>query len=528
MKQGPEVQPKPKPEHNSVADLDAASLVTATSGLGFLNARQRQVLTLQRQIGNRSVVQRIITESTAPNFTPGQRPAPADPDAVQVPDWASATDKLKSIQQEMKRLGMYGIDLDGVYGKGTDAALVESFGGDEFRTMDADSILTRLKAAKPNASGTKGAKTFRYGELFKDGILDMTLGIGHMEENEPGTKRGDEYQKKFLEIITGRGFVIDRAKAAELYTKAGRTLGPTDFGDYYVKENALSYTPPAGEARSVHMVIRLVNGLAGGQGAAASGAFKEGMAKSDITYYAGHGRYGSGPDFDRNFDGFDILDEGGQLAKIGGEHQVYNDDTKQKESVAFQNPIKTYGVLEEYLNSAEEVNQKHGKDAWERFMWRVNNNRINVHFSNEGNVFLNPENHHGSEFGGKLMYWALAKTGTKPAVGKGGELDQAAAGEKQRRYRMIVFDGCTTKDYEKSIRETPHYDNKSTELIETRHPVYLDDYQATLAAFLDSIIGQQSAPQTFQNMEKIQVNSNRDFGGQAIVGSPNQYDPTVK
>ena len=86
MKQGPEVQPKPKPEHNSVADPDAASLVTATSGLGFLNARQRQVLMLQRQIGNRSVVQRIITESTAPNFTPGQRPAPADPDAVQAPD----------------------------------------------------------------------------------------------------------------------------------------------------------------------------------------------------------------------------------------------------------------------------------------------------------------------------------------------------------------------------------------------------------------------------------------------------------
>ena len=93
---------------------------------------------------------------------------------------------------------------------------------------------------------------------------------------------------------------------------------------------------------------------------------------------------------------------------------------------------------------------------------------------------------------------------------------------------MIVFDGCTTKDYEKSIRETPLYDNKSTEMIETRHPVYLDDYQATLAAFLDSIISQQSAPQTFQNMEKIQVNSNREFGGQAIVGSPNQYDPTVK
>jgi hypothetical protein len=67
--------------------------------------------------------------------------------------------------------------------------MVEAFGGDKFRSMPKDEVLTLLRGAKPTAVGKKGERTFRYGEMFKDGLLDITLGVGHEEGAEGMRKR---------------------------------------------------------------------------------------------------------------------------------------------------------------------------------------------------------------------------------------------------------------------------------------------------------------------------------------------------
>src|SRR4051812_38832013 len=98
---------------------------------------------------------------------------PVDAHAAATLDRTSLWTKPETlaIQKELARLGLYRMTIDGVYGAGSDAGLVEAFGDDRFRTMQAADVLARLQAAQPPA-GTKGSHRFRYGELFRDGVLD--------------------------------------------------------------------------------------------------------------------------------------------------------------------------------------------------------------------------------------------------------------------------------------------------------------------------------------------------------------------
>ena len=306
------------------------------------------------------------------------------------------------------------------------------------------------------------------------------------------------------QVLESRGFAEDQALAARIYRQAGRTLGPSAFGKFFVKENALTYTPPAGPPREIHAVVRLVANPEGTHGAEAASAFREGMAQSDTTYYSGHGRYGSGPDFDRNFGRFDLLDAEGNITQT----------------------ILDYEVLERVLR---QEGRRHGRGAWAQFLWRHRNNRINVELSNAGNLYLNPRNLHRGEFGGRLIYWALEQEGggAELQTGEGGAIDQAVEQEDERRYRVVVFNGCRTQDYERSIRGTPGMDDRSTELITTRQTVYGDEtVWNTLAAFLDSIIGQQSAEETVRGMEQQQEDNPAQGGIFRRSGS--RYDPRTR
>jgi hypothetical protein len=46
--------------------------------------------------------------------------------------------------------------------------------------LNAATVLARLQAATRPRGGS--GHDFRYGELFKDGLLDITFGFGFMEE----------------------------------------------------------------------------------------------------------------------------------------------------------------------------------------------------------------------------------------------------------------------------------------------------------------------------------------------------------
>lgn len=102
------------------------------------------------------------------------------------------------------------------------------------------------------------------------------------------------------------------------------------------------------------------------------------------------------------------------------------------------------------------------------------------------------------------MYWNLRRrggAGAQPVTGRSGALAGESQADPDRRYRLWVFDGCRTQDYVPNIRSTPGLDSGSTDVIASRRSLYWHDIANTLAAFLDSILAQQSAEQIVNGMD---------------------------
>lgn len=390
--------------------------------------------------------------------------------------WSS--DQKKAVQRELARLGLYSSTIDGDLGKGSKAALVEAFGGDEWSKLSAEEALKRLMSATPSPS----AGGIRYGEMFKDGLLDMTLGLGFDEADWHLTAA-----PKILEALKARGFKEDAGGAAELYKKAGRKLGDSTFGKYFVKRGAITWKPPAGAARPVDAVIRFVTNDASGksksdgEGGRAANAYLEGMQSSDVSYYAGHGRYGSGPDFDRNMR-FQSLNAKGDVEK------EYDD----------------YSVLEKDL-AAEGAAKK--QSAWSVYQARTKAGTLKMLGVNDGNLMMNPSNSHSGEFGGNAMYESLKGAGKKPITGKDGAL-----GQTDKPYRLMVFDGCRTEDYKKSVRGTPNTSAKDASVIDTTRVTYWGDEAETIGAFIDGVLATESSKGLTGKMDaKQQVDTSAAF-----------------
>lgn len=396
------------------------------------------------------------------------RPDADAPTHTAVPDWSRA--QLRAIQVELKRLGLYPRRVDGRFGSATQAALVEAFGGHEWRYLPVDEITERVRDASPVTGGQRGEHQLRYGEMFRDGVLDITLGVGYDEYN---WSRGQVAAIK--RALLERKFRPDPADGALLMHLGGHDVGPRAAGEFYVRRDALTYHPPAGEPRKVHAVVRLLDGSSGKNGADNADAFADGMIQSDVAAYAGHGRYGSGPDFDRNFTSLDLIEDNGMVTRF-----------------------PDYGKMEEALR---EQGRPHGRSAWEQFLWLDKRHRVFVTAAHGGNIVLNPQDMHSHEFGGRLLYWTLQRDGRLPATGRGGALATgAAAAKSEHPYRVLLFDGCTTKDYVRSIRSTPGFDAESADVIASRRVQNWGDYGRMIASFLDDVIGQQSAEEIVRGL----------------------------
>ena len=207
---------------------------------------------------------------------------------------------------------------------------------------------------------------------------------------------------------------------------------------FYVKENAFTYSPPAGESRQIHSIVRVVYNDVAGEGGDVAEAFREGMTAGDASYYVGHGRYGTGPDFDRNFVEFRLYDAAGTL----------EDDARQ-------------------LHGARaRAAQRESRDPWQAFLARVSSGRIQVDLSNAGNLRM--ESHaHSNEFGARLIQWALEQSGTPVQTGEGGQLAEGAAANPQRRYRVVAFYGCSTNSYDTALRNTEGFGTREADILVT-------------------------------------------------------------
>ena len=437
------------------------------------------LLALQRTAGNASVARLL-----------GRQPATLDAPADQLPYQTWTKPEIRPIQRELRRLRLYNLGLDGILGKVSDQGLVEAFGGDEWRTLDAATVLERLQAAtRPK---TESGHELRMGELLKDGLLDLTFGYGFMEELH--ADQWDAYADEMEGALTSRGYTEDAKRAEELYTTVHRTT--SGFGRFFVKEDALTYSPPAGSPRTIPVIVRFIMNPGGDKGAEAREAFEQGMAQGDVAYYSGHGRYGSGPDFDRNFGTFTLLDKDGHVT------DVFDD----------------YEVLRKAL-------AKHG-DPWQRFLALHAQGRLEVEFSNTGNLRMNKRNMHPGEFGAKLINWALEQTGEPLETGAEGNLAAEAAGTPDRKYRVLVFDGCRSQDYEASIRKTPGFDTRGADIIGTRREVGWGAEAEAFMAFLDGLVGQHSAEKIVKDMNQQMREHESDYAGAPFAADGLRDNPS--
>jgi hypothetical protein len=433
------------------------------------------LLTMQQGVGN-ALLARKITQTT-------EGEPEHDPYAEPYKSWNEA--EVRAIQTHLVRLRLYDRGVDGDLGPFTDQGLVEAFGGDSWREMEAAEAEAALEDAKP-AAGGGGGKTMRFGELLKDGVLDVTLGIGYAEE-AGGTYPGILLEE-MVKLMDAKGYTEDAGLAADIFAEAGRDIGDGAFGRFFVKENAFTYAPPAGEARPIHVILRMIVTADASQGPEALAAFEDSMVEGDASMYSGHGRYGSGPDFDRNFKKFTLLNADGSVD---------------------QEPT-SYKILEGIL-------AKQG-DPWTVFLEREKAGTLKVELSSGGNLYFNPKNAHAGEFGAKLMYWALEKSGAQVATGEEGTLGEAAK-QSDRKYRVIVFDGCRTTDYDKSLRTTPGFDSKGADMIETNRETGFLGEAETFMAFVDGIIAQQSFANTLKGMNKAMRENESNYRGDPYVAT---------
>lgn len=182
-------------------------------------------------------------------------------------------DAVKALQQKLIELGYnlgdYGADGD--FG-GTTFKVVQQFQTDRrlpvTGSVDA-STLAAIKSAAPVYP--------EYGEMYKDGVLQTTLGLGFDEDSNDLWVR-----REVLDGLQRRGF-------AKLTKDEMTAQGLDPNGVFYAKKHKHA-------GKDVTVLVRVVDR----DSQDAKGQFAKGMKSDDLILYTGHGRRGSGPDFDRD------------------------------------------------------------------------------------------------------------------------------------------------------------------------------------------------------------------------------------
>ena len=263
----------------------------------------------------------------------------------------------------------------------------------------------------------------RYDELFKDGLIDTTVGFGYDEGGSSGI------ESNAMELgLKARGFrEISSPKAAEIYKQTNRDF-PTSNADvkFFYKEGVTSYA-----GKPVNSIVQIINAPKdGNNGRDASQTFKNGMNESEFAIYSGHGRYGTGPDFDKNFTTTIKFMDG--TSKSYDNYEVLESELKKNENLL----KKLFGEDPEMLTSIKKMSstdilKKINKDG-----------KLKVEGANAGNIVVNSRSPHNYEFGGYLTELAL----------KSSDNANISDSVKDDKYRVWLFNGCRTKDYVSGIR----------------------------------------------------------------------------
>lgn len=351
------------------------------------------------------------------------------------------------VQHEKIKLSYKGhkTGIDGLYGNRTQRALE----------------LYLAKNAPAEALTNPGATESpypRYDKMFQDGVLDVTVAIGYDEPVGPWAGANIDEENKVDQQLVQRGYTADPDKVKELLQAAGREI-KGNYQGLYVKENIATQN-----GKPVHGIVRVVKaGRADmNNGTEARNAALEAMNQSDAFLYGGHARYGSGPDFDRNYK---VTIDWTDVPNAPATGKVTYDD---------------YDGLKKLLSQ-----QGNHAEAIAKFDELEKQGRIGFETSNAGNVIMNKQNKHPGEFGAHLMFKAVA-----------GETPPLREQILQDSYRLWLFNGCRTEDYIKNIRQdsqvNQHLNERNLDLFFTKQTLYWHNTTANIMAFLDGVTAQDN------------------------------------
>ena len=194
------------------------------------------------------------------------------------PDVKDAQDKLLRAGYDLPRFG-----ADSDFG-GETVTAVKQFQKDNKLPQSGDLDVATMD--KLNRAPAAPAVQFpEYGEMFKDGVMQTTLGLGFDEDgNDIGLRRD------VVQGLADRGFEkLDTKTITDAELRA-RGFNPAEIdrgATYFTKEFQHDGKP-------VQALVKLVDRNTPG----AKDKFADGMKNDDLILYSGHGRRGSGPDFD--------------------------------------------------------------------------------------------------------------------------------------------------------------------------------------------------------------------------------------
>jgi len=242
---------------------------------------------------------------------------------------------LTKVQTALMNLG-YDLPIFGADG-GWGGETVEALGQFQANVVGARTgVLDKatMEALDKHAVSTQVEKTLRYGELFKDGLLDFTVGVGYDEDGYFDSEIDEIREGMSGDLGLSPGSAAD---AKKFYDKAGMPMPSAGGGEYFIKEAAFEYN-----GQPINVLVRLVTY----QDPEAKKAFLEAMQNSDVSLYTGHGRYGSGPDFDHKEKGAgNIWVNPDQTVKDSGTAGMYH---KLEAGGAKKNELQTISFDKKY------------------------------------------------------------------------------------------------------------------------------------------------------------------------------------
>jgi hypothetical protein len=297
---------------------------------------------------------------------------------------------------------------------------------------------------------------WEYGKMFQDSLLDITVGQGFDENDWDVTT-----DPKLRSGISGLGFSEDQGKVEELIKKSGKTPSLLSGFNYFFKENIADYN-----GKKVNAVIRYAPSRAQ-SGAERKASFVQGLQQSDVAIYTGHARYGTGPDFDRNFR-IELMNKDGMWLAFP-DYSELEEDLKREAFVAqFGN----------YTGSPLAIIKKMKADG----IFKLNP-------SNDGNVVINTKSPYSAEtFGSYLISLAASSPDAQQPI------DPSLI--KDENYRLWIFSGCSTKMYVNSVRKnqknSKSYNTKNLDLLVTNQPTWTHLSADHVLAFLTGIVNMES------------------------------------